>query len=1029
MKKLILLFCFVMTVKLNAQTVTTYSTFCHQMDRAPFSFLDDLVPTAKDCVLVVNLNIVKYIPTGGGGFWDNLPLNSSNIGTMITDINWDWNNILPPDAAIANTPWITRTRIQFQIKSFSTVTNTAIYNDVRTVTTTAAYDTAAINIFFGSCIQLGTYSICAARVPPPLPSNIIYALPSNNDPFYIQTRIISHELGHSLGLHHAIVGDSISRVSPPGSCCPNIYARDYQLNPGGQVDSCGHPGSVNNIMSNNFQCRRYFSPRQMAIMHYNLRTKLQHALTPASYTYALQTNTAFNYTVTGNELWIADRYMKGNIIIQPGAKLSVGCLVAMSRHGKIIVKKKGQLESEGTITNISGKVWKGIQVEGNPNLPQVLGSDGFSTEQGIVWLYYNAVISQALVGVRNHSTDDNYGTSGGMIQGLECTFKNNVKDVDMITYTSNLSQSNFILCNFLTTGQINETGIPDAHVTIYNSKGTKFYGCKFEYSAGSTYSYFSRGDGIRTYAAGYSVNSYNGNPSIFKKLTNGIRAGSGGSNNIVTIANSRFIDNSIDGVNLHNIHGVIFQDNYLRMPCVQPMGNGLYLNECKYYTVKNNLFEDSCGGVGIGMYARLSKEGAHQVYRNVFKNLYAGIDAVENNSGLSNVTDGLKMNCNDFSQGYVAYNIMVAGAGTGTDSPSVMKTQGAINGVVTATNLVRNIYNNFTGCGSQTKWYTSGNSTKIVEHGTNLGADTKPLPAGCSNTSIVNVVASNIALNYTLHCPPYLPSNGDVSGPADRISRINTFISEQQNLTSGQDVFALQAAMAAKLEWFITDTIHPDDSQDSVLAVLASNPGNMGDVDLQRIFAYMTKGDYTHAENYANALTTNRADWKTLLLKLIDIQQEPDQLNSITTNTAYRSFLDGYANTDGKQGQGVAQAILHYFCNEIYDEPRPLPEEEGARPAHAAASGANMPELPTRENVWVFPNPFQSEITVKYQSEEEGSVLLELKDLLGRIIYTNFISEPIEELVSLKNFSNGVYILTVSRDGQPIYKTKLIKQE
>ena len=52
-----------------------------------------------------------------------------------------------------------------------------------------------------------------------------------------------------------------------------------------------------------------------------------------------------------------------------------------------------------------------------------------------------------------------------------------------------------------------------------------------------------------------------------------------------------------------------------------------------------------------------------------------------------------------------------------------------------------------------------------------------------------------------------------------------------------------------------------------------------------------------------------------------------------------------------------------------------------------------------------------------------------MEDLLGKIIYTNFINNQGESYITLKDYSNGVYIITVTKNKELLYKTKLIKQD
>jgi hypothetical protein len=196
---------------------------------------------------------------------------------------------------------------------------------------------------------------------------------------------------------------------------------------------------------------------------------------------------------------------------------------------------------------------------------------------------------------------------------------------------------------------------------------------------------------------------------------------------------------------------------------------------------------------------------------------------------------------------------------------------------------VRNMY--AAGCGSANTWYSSLNSTKIVEHGSNSNAITQPLPQPACSRTVVNVVSFPIALNFTTDCLPTLASGGGNGGSSAAIlANINSYFNALQNQGANADKFELQAAAAAKLNYYLVDD--KLSSRDTVINLLTTNKGNMKDADIQLVFAYMDKGNYGMASSKANALGSHRADWKALLLRLITIAQEPDKMYSLNPDYA-----------------------------------------------------------------------------------------------------------------------------------------------
>jgi hypothetical protein len=221
---------------------------------------------------------------------------------------------------------------------------------------------------------------------------------------------------------------------------------------------------------------------------------------------------------------------------------------------------------------------------------------------------------------------------------------------------------------------------------------------------------------------------------------------------------------------------------------------------------------------------------------------------------------------------------------------------------------------------------------------------------------------------------------------------------------------------------------------DSVVAILTSNQGNMEDADIQLVFAYMANGHYSTALEKVTALDGRRSDWASLLTKLIEIDQESDGIFSLNSNTTNRTFLqDNYANVEGKDGQSIAQAVLKACCDIDFTEPHTFPEGySGARiaqqqqPEQKKDKGINTDIM----EIKIYPNPTKSGVNIYYNGIADGPVKIEVKDLLGRVIYTKFImSNLIEEFIPMTELNNGMYLITLIKNQQIIYKTKLIKEE
>jgi hypothetical protein len=324
----------------------------------------------------------------------------------------------------------------------------------------------------------------------------------------------------------------------------------------------------------------------------------------------------------------------------------------MTTGAKITVEKTAVLVvNGGKITNISGRTWDGIYVWGDPAKSQALNPSNTNLAQFQGWAKcYNATISHAKIGVRNHNNP--WSENGGIITAYNTNFLDNQTDVQQIGPSSTpaglASASRFYNCNFKTTGFIGDNQLPYAHAYLYRSVGAAFYGCNFEYAAATTYN--NPGYGIYSVNSTFTADKNGATPNIFKELDRGVYVNNWNPLNVPTIRNSQFINNISYGAYFLNANSLVFQKNLLQNPGLISAFSGLYLNNCKYYAIKNNTFtEDLNNKASVALSIYNSTGGAHQVYRNSFSKSWIAINAMGNNSGLTNISDGLKMNCNDFT--------------------------------------------------------------------------------------------------------------------------------------------------------------------------------------------------------------------------------------------------------------------------------------------------------------------------------------------------------------------------------------------
>lgn len=864
-----------------------------------------------------------------------------------------------------------------------------------------------------------------------------------------------HELGHAFGLAHPYFdpnfpapGELTPQPNTPfyyNPCGSKNYLSDVfpagnpicssnTPPPGNIVNNCGScyewTQFSNNVMHNESSKNRWISLLQMGRRTMNL-----HLLANGmrSNVKDMSSNHLTTWDISSSEVWDFDIQMYKDIVVKSGAKLTIQCRVAMPIGGKITVEKGGQLIIDGGLVTTWCKsgLWAGIRVEGDPTCDQGLNATtGFADCQGILHVINGGIVSLASKGATNYRTDQNdnviTGKIGGIIITDNASFLNNVRDVEFYNYAPQLSASKFSNTKFLTTGAINGGQLPFAHANIYGIRGLKFYGCTFECTATSTFGYSQRGYGIDSQDAGFTVNRFctsgcsTSTMTIFKHLYGGIR--SLNSNPLagpLTVYYSKFENNTMDGIYLQNLNYAIIENNSFFTAAVSGYAaSGVYLNSCKLYNIKSNSFEQQ-GSTPMdqAIFAYNSQTGAHQIYRNNFKRFLVGINAVGNNSGVSNLSDGLLMNCNDFSPGGNYYNIAMT-----NPNPSIKWKQGNPTGQnLTAT---RNKYSS--SCGNQNMWYMTPSATKSTIHYSSN--DSWAIPGSqpfCSNT-LLSLSNSGQALNYSSHCPAGPLSSGGTGviktiKMAQAISYLHTL------RTTGGEPFEFQATSATLINLFQEDSLLS--SQDSVISIIARNEGGMEDADIQLIFAYMSKMDFANAATSINDLSVGREDWKSLLEKLNDIYQEDAKVYSLLdTSKTYRSWMEEYADTE-KDGNQIAKALLSFVCGAEFSEPRPIPGDESTGGRKGNVSTIEVENVGTSE-ISVYPNPTIECITVKYTAseDEKSQIRIEIRDLLGKVIFSNFINNLDDGKISLLNRSNGVYFITAMKNKEVIYRSKIVKQ-
>jgi hypothetical protein len=324
----------------------------------------------------------------------------------------------------------------------------------------------------------------------------------------------------------------------------------------------------------------------------------------------------------------------------------------------------------------------------------------------------------------------------------------------------------------------------------------------------------------------------------------------------------------------------------------------------------------------VGIYAYGSGAGSHQIYNNSFGNLEQGISAIGDNSGGSNLTDGLKMNCNDFTTVTNKYDITMLNSSFTWGNVSypvyatVKAVQGKIQSVSSVYDLVRNRYAANSACSTcENRWYIDGTSFRTVKHGSNASSssNTHPIPQPQNSDVAVNDVASSYAFQSS-HCPENPGALDGASTSGSKPVALNNYLGALiANHSSENDLsYDIQATLAEKMAYFAADS--SDTGVDTIIAMLNNYGSFIKNADVLKVYAYLHKGDYDGASEAATQLSDENADWKDLLDLQINLAQNENKTYGLNGYSAIE-LLNNLAVNDTAHGHAAAQTILQIAQN------------------------------------------------------------------------------------------------------------------
>jgi hypothetical protein len=453
--------------------------------------------------------------------------------------------------------------------------------------------------------------------------------------------------------------------------------------------------------------------------------------------------------------------MDASIILQTGIELTVEGTLLMPIDAKIIVKPGAKvILSGGTIDNICGGMWRGIEVLGTPNQPQL------ETYQGKVVINNGGTITNALVGVSlgaiNENGSPDLSTTGGFLTcSTGAQFVNCRRAVRAYDYQGTFNnRTKFYNTIFEINDELLDSSIPSFQVQMRGVNGVIFDNCTFINSRQDNSSILDAGKGIGSSNSGFRVEH-----CAFLNLELGIRVKSLGFDDI-KIAENTFSGN-LGGVSLRYSGLAEVVHNEFNIPAISDfdlgsshpdaVAYGVFIAGSSGFAVEENTFYGGDIDQNVGVAVQSCGPVPNRIYNNDFGRLGAGIIAMGNNRS-TNIYHGLLFECNDLGSfdDPLGYSLAL------TNEGEVRHYQGFLG----ANGGAANVFEPF--CAPITEqvreFYMSEDTPPLspVLYFPYLQENTRP---DCHTPDMVTIPNSDQSLNKQVRCP----SNFSVGGGIEDI--------------------------------------------------------------------------------------------------------------------------------------------------------------------------------------------------------------------------------------------------------------------
>ncbi len=518
-------------------------------------------------------------------------------------------------------------------------------------------------------------------------------------------------------------------------------------------------------------------------------------------------------TITNDTAWNGLMYIESNVVIEPGATLTINYPgeLQFPEGAKLIVKPGARLVLDSCLlTWKCYKPWRGIEVWGNNSQSQT------TANQGKIEIKNDSIISNAEVAVRmgktpeacpeGGSTPPEDRKGGGIIIAENSTFENNNIGVLFEPYAYH-NTSRFLQCTFDRNLPVSEEET-FYHTKLYNVKHVRFAGCDFLNNSGTLHNGYGIWSSNATFyvdrfcTALYGDDCTNWDVGNFTNLLYGVYSIAYTPVPFTDVRNTHFNLNET-GIYLGGITLARVTENHFSVGNSSTTFVEMYLDECTDYWIEGNECSPQVfhSGTCIGIVVNESGREPNVIYRNTFDYLDYSILAQGVNRDSRN-GEGLVCKCNIFSN--AGYDIAVTDTDQGESTEfGIAQYQGS------------SVAQPDAPAGNCFSWTGPGTNTDINNHGLHFNyyyhvADPQlHLKPQFYDTLKVTAIPNEDALWDSTSCISYLDTSGG-GGSTEESMRSLLNESTRASDSLSQLIQALEdAGDTESLEWTV-DMSNPE---------------------------------------------------------------------------------------------------------------------------------------------------------------------------------------------------------------------------